>query len=149
MRQEVLHSNEGSVEITAVDNVIYMRVRGCHTDAMAFQMTQYLDKAMDQLSGPTIRVFDTRGILPDKFRLTSDCVQKIARWSKATSAKRPGSEAYFITEHPLLFGMARMYELQADDDKFHAFVLKSFDELPASIREKLPERDTSGADSPS
>ena len=71
MRQETLDFGEGSVEVTIIDNIIYMKALRSYTDDIALKMIHYLDAVIDQIPGPTIRIWDSRTIHPNNFHLTS------------------------------------------------------------------------------
>jgi hypothetical protein len=138
MKQETLDFGEGSVEITIIDNIIYMKTLRSYTDAIAMKMIHYLDNIIDQIPQATIRIWDSRNIHPNNFILTSGCVRRVAEWSKGVNAKKPGSQVYFITSRSVLFGISRMYQMQASNDKMEVVVLDNPDQLPAEIRKKIP-----------
>ena len=138
MATETLTFGEGIVEVTVIDNVIYMRILDVYTDDMAMEMTRYLDKIMDHIPEKPIRIWDSSKLPAASFKLSSQCVKSISDWSKGVKARKPGSRAYFIAKDPLIFGVARMYEIQSSDEAMDIIVLKSIDELPEEIRSKIP-----------
>jgi hypothetical protein len=136
--QETLDFNGGKVEVSVIDNVIYMKVVHFYNDDIAMAMTRYLDKVIDEIPNEPIRVWDSGDLSQKSFQLTSECIKAIAKWSDGVKSRRPGSKAYFIAREPLVFGISRMYQMLAGDDKMDVQVLKSIDELPKEIREKIP-----------
>ncbi len=138
MKKETLDFGEGSVEITIIDNIIYMKALRSYTDDIALKMIRYLDKIIDQIPQATIRIWDSRTIHPNNFHLTNDCVRRAADWSKSVNARKPGSKIYFLTSRSLLFGISRMHEMQASSDTLEISVLSDPDQLPAEIRMKIP-----------
>jgi hypothetical protein len=138
MRHEKLDFDEGSVEVTVIDNIIYMKTLRSYTDAIATAMLHYLDPIIEQIPEPTIRIWDSRTIHPNNFHLTSSFVRRAAAWSKGINAKRPGSKVYFLTNRSLVFGISRMYEMQASTKHLEIVVLSDPDQLPVEIRKKIP-----------
>jgi len=137
MKQETLKIGEAIIEVTFIDNIIYMKTLHMYTDETATEMTKYLDKIIDQIPHKPIRIWDASELPSECFKLTSECVQKIANWSQKIKDTRPGSQAFFIAPEPFIYGISRMYEMQARDKAMDVIVLKSFDELPEGIRIKL------------
>ena len=137
MKKETLKFGEGIVEITLIDNIIYMKTLCLYHDEIAMEMTRYLDKIIDQIPGNPIRVWDSTDLSSEFFKLTNECVKKIVNWSQKIKGKKPGSKAYFIAPEPLIFGISRMYEMQAKDEIMDVIVLNSIDELPKEIRAKI------------
>jgi len=138
MVTETLTFGEGIVEVTVIDNVIYMRILHVYTDDMAMEMTHYLDKIIDRIPEKPIRIWDSSELPAGSFKLSGECVKSISDWSKGIKVRKPGSRAYFIAKDPLIFGISRMYEIQASDEAMDIMVLKSIDELPEEIRSKIP-----------
>lgn len=76
-------------------------------------------------------------ISTESFSLTKDGVSAILTWSKGIKQKKPGSKVYFIAESDVLYGLSRLYQIQAGDDHMEVIVVRSFDELPKEIIEKI------------
>lgn len=140
MLHETLDFGEGEVEISIVDNIIYLKTLRLYTDAIAREMMRYLEKIIHTTPRSTIRVWDARSLSSDSFKLTGQCVQEAVAWSDKIKREKPGSKAYFITTEPLIFGTTRMYTIQADDKDMGFEVIRSIDELPDEIRKKLSLR---------
>lgn len=138
MKRETLKISEAIIEVTIIDNIIYMKTLHMYTDDVAVEMTKYLDKIIDQIPHNPIRVWDASDLPSECFKLTSKCVNKIVNWSDKLKKTRPGSQAFFIASKPSIFGISRMYEMQASNDSMDVMVLKSIDELPQEIKNKLP-----------
>jgi len=138
MPTETLRFGEGTVQVTIIDNVIYVRVLHGYNDDMAIEMTRYLDKIIDHIPEKPIRIWDSSKLPAGSFKLSSQCVKFISDWSRGVKARKPGSRAYFIAKEPLIFGVSRMYQMQSSDEAMDVIVLKSIDELPHEIRSKIP-----------
>jgi hypothetical protein len=136
MTKETLTFNKGVVEVTIIDNIIYMKPLKLFNDDIAIEMTKYLDKIIDNIPGNLVRIWDSSGLPSGFFLMTREGVGQIVSWSKGIEKKRSHSTDYFIANHPLAFGMSRMYQLQANDT-MGVSVLRSFDELPDEIKTKL------------
>jgi len=138
VKKETLDFGESSVEITIIDNIIYMKVLRSYTDEIALKMIRCLDKIIDQIPQATIRIWDSRTIHPNNFHLTTECVRRAAEWSKSVNVRKPGSKVYFLTSRSLIFGISRMFEMQASSEKMEVVVFIDPDQLPADIRGKIP-----------
>jgi hypothetical protein len=135
-----LRFGESVVEITTVDEIIHLRVTGAYTDEMALAMLEQMDRLIEAMPGDPVRVWDASGIPADSFLLTSECIDAVARWAVTLKQRRPGSMAYMISPTLVSFGMARMYGMKSELEPEGVRVLRSVDELPAGIRERLPVR---------
>ena len=138
METKNLTFGEGVVEVTIIDNIIYMKTLMLYTDEMAMEMTRYLDKIIDLIPSNLIRIWDSSHLPSECFKLTEQCVETIVRWSQGVKERSPDSRVYFIAQEPLIFGISRMYELQTNAETMNVTVLNSIDELPDDIRTKLP-----------
>jgi hypothetical protein len=138
MATETLRFGEGTVEVTVNDNVIFMKTLGLYTDEMAMAMTRYLDRAIAAVPSNPVRIWDSSDLPAGSFRLSSECVKAISHWSRGIKEKRPGSKAYFIARDPLIFGVSRMYQLQAADENMDVIVLKRVEDLPPDLRARIP-----------
>ncbi|MCX5900452.1 MAG: hypothetical protein NTX06_06920, partial [Proteobacteria bacterium] len=81
MLHETLDFGEGEVEISIVDNIIYLKTLRLYTDAIAREMMRYLEKIIHTTPRSTIRVWDARSLSSDSFKLTGQCVQEAVAWS--------------------------------------------------------------------
>ena len=138
MKRQKLKFDECVIDSILVDNIIYLKTLGIYTDNVAIKMTKYLDDIFSQIPSPSIRIWDATDLPSECFKLSNECVKKIVGWSNKIKITNPGSQSFFIAPKPLIFGVSRMYELQAKDDKMDIKVLRSMDELPNEIREKIP-----------
>ena len=138
MKRQTLKFDDCVIESILVDNIIYLKTSGIYTDNAAIKMTKYLDDVFSQIPSPPIRIWDSTDLPSECFKLSKECVKKIVDWSNKIKIMKPGSQSYFIAPKPLIFGVSRMYELQASDDKMDVKVLRKMDELPKKIREKIP-----------
>ena len=128
---------EGVIEVDVIDNIIYVKIFHVNNDEIAMGTIDYVDKIIDRIPGSSIRIWDFSELPSKSFMVTNDCIKRIIAWSEGIKRKRPGSKAYFIAPEPLLFGMARMYQIQASDERMDVIVLRNIDELPTEIREKI------------
>ncbi|MDH4099285.1 MAG: hypothetical protein OEV28_01765 [Nitrospirota bacterium] len=138
MTSETLKFDKGIIEVTVVDNIIYMKVLHLYTDEMAIEMTRYLDKVFARISGNPVRVWDSSALSAESFKLSSQCVEQISNWSLRIKSQRPGSRVYFIAKESSIYGVSRMYALKAGNENMDVMVLRSIDELPQDIRAKIP-----------
>lgn len=137
-KKETLKFGEWVVEVTLIDNIIYIKALNFFNDDIAIAITRYLDKIIEQIPDNPIRVWDSTCLSSGNFKVSIKCIQKIISWSQGIKSNKPGSKAYFIAPEPLIFGMSRMYELQASDETMVVHVIKSINELPIEIKEKIP-----------
>ena len=138
MNKERLDFVNASAEVSVIDNLIYIRVSGIYNDDVALKLIQYLENLIDRIPGSPIRVWDASGISEGSFQLSSKCIDQIATWARQVKAKKAGSVAYMVGSNAISYGMARMYGLKADLESTGVIVLRSLDELPPEIKEKLP-----------
>ena len=137
MKRQTLKFDECVIESILVDNIIYLKTLGIYTDNVAIKMTEYLDDVFSQIPSPPIRIWDSTDLPSECFKLSNECVKNIVGWSNKIKIKKPGSKSFFIAPKPLIFGVSRMYEIQASDARMDVKVLRSIDELPDEIREKI------------
>ena len=138
MRKETLKFGECVIKVIIIDNIIYLKTLHNYTDKAAIEMTKYLDKVISQISHKPIRVWDSSDLSSECFRLTTECVTIIVEWSQKIKKEKPGSQSFFIAPTPVIYGMSRMYEIQANDHEMEIMVVKSIDDLPHEILSKLP-----------
>lgn len=137
MLKNTLTFPHATVDITTIDNIIFLQVHGVYSDDVALQMTKHLDPLIDAIPQRPIRIWDASGIPAHEFQLTPACMEKLSKWAKAVHARKPDSMAYLIGFTPISFGMGRMHAMKSGLESQGVEVLKSFDELPADIRAKL------------
>lgn len=134
IKSETLKFVDGSIYVHAKKNVLYMKVRGCYTDAMALHMLKYIDMVAQTMPSPVIRVWDSLELLPKDFLLTTDCINAIIGWSRKFKTRYPYSKVYFVTSSPYTYGISRMYQIQAEDTDMDVTVINGLNELPESIK---------------
>ncbi|OGT31866.1 MAG: hypothetical protein A2W28_03540 [Gammaproteobacteria bacterium RBG_16_51_14] len=138
MKKKTLKFGEGIIEVTVIDNIIYIKALHFFNDDIVTETIRYIDKIIKQIPHNPIRVWDSTCLSSKTFKVTSECIQNVVNWSQGIKSNKPGSKAFFIAPEPLIFGISRMYELQASDEKMDVQVIKNIDELPIEIREKIP-----------
>ena len=138
MVTEILEFPDSSVSISVIDSLIYIKVYGAYDDAVALALIKHLDPIIDQLPEDPTRVWDASGIPGDRFTLTNACIQIIGEWADKVKIKKPGSKSYMLAPSAISFGMARMYGSTSNLDQSDIIVLHGLDELPLSIRVKIP-----------
>lgn len=139
MEKELIKFENSEIEVTKVDNIIYLNVVGEYTNMMAFKMTNYLENWMETIPKNPVRIWNAYDIPPELFKLTSDCVRALARWSAQMKLKRPDLMAYLIGPSDISFGMGRMHRAVSNIDENGISVIRSFDDLPDEIKVKLRE----------
>ena len=137
MQRQTLDFGAGKVELSVVDNIIYLKIFGVYTDEMALEMTRRLDGIIKTVPGTPIRIWDGSQLRAEDFRLSTQVLEQISSWAERIKERKPGSKAYFIAREPFIFGTSRMYELQVGDEQLEVEVLHHFNELPKEIREKI------------
>ncbi|MFZ5775963.1 MAG: hypothetical protein ACOY3Z_10825 [Thermodesulfobacteriota bacterium] len=137
MNKDILRFGDTEIEISRIDNIIFIQVFGCYTDEMALGLIQRVGQLIDAIPESSIRIWDGTGIPEEGYLLSSGCIDRVARWAEAIEAKKPGSTAYMIIPSLVSFGMSRMYALRADLEGSGVVVLRAVEELPQEIREKL------------
>jgi hypothetical protein len=138
MNKETLEFDNARADVSLIDNLVYIRVSGVYTDEVALQLIQYLEELSDRRPDSLIRVWDASGISEGAFQLSTKCVEQIAAWARKITAGKPGSLAYMVGTSAISYGMARMYAIKSGLEETAVIVLRSIDELPPAIREKLP-----------
>jgi hypothetical protein len=139
MKRSTVEFGTARAVVTVNDNLVYIQVSGLYTDDVAMALLRHLDAVIDEIPDSLIRVWDASGIPADSFQLSSACIDRITEWARQVMARRPGSSAYMVGSTTISYGMARMYEMRADLEPTGVVVLRSLDELPGSIKEKLPK----------
>ena len=134
---KTLEFDNAKLDVSLIDNLIYIHVSGVYRDELALKLIEYLDEVIDRIPDSHIRVWDGRGIPADAYLLSTKCIQQIASWSKGIKAKRPGSVVYMVATSDASYGMTRMYQIISNLEENGVIVLRSIDELPPTIREKL------------
>lgn len=125
------------IDITTVDNVILLQAFGPYTDEVALEVTQHIDSFVNQVPERPIRIWDARGIPDEEFLLSSDCVDKLVLWARDIQKRRPDAMAYLIGHSKISYGVGRMYAMRSHLEEEGIEVLRSLDDLPKEIREKL------------
>jgi hypothetical protein len=138
MNKVTLNFVNASADVSVIDNLIYISVSGIYTDEVALKLIQYLEELFVRIPDSPIRVWDASGVSAGAFQLSSQCIDKIATWGRQLKTKKPGSVAYMMGSNAVSYGMARMYGIKADLEGTGVIVLRSIDELPPAIKEKLP-----------
>jgi len=138
MKTHRLEVGEAVVEITVVDDIIYAKGLNLIDDATAIALINYIRSILDETSH-TVRVYDASSISSDRFVLSSKLIGELAFRARQMNANAPEcSNIYFIAPEPLIFGLARMLEMQAANESVIYHVVNSIDDLPEVIRSKLP-----------
>lgn len=138
MTSEMLEFADATVQVSALENVVYMRVSGLFSDDVALRMTHYLDGLIAKSPVSLIRVWDASGIPAGSFQLTTTCLGQLAQWARRVRTQHPGSLAYMVGSTPVSYGMARAYEAKAGLEETGIIVVHSLSELPPEVRQKLP-----------
>ena len=139
MKRSTLEFGPTRAVVTVNDKLIYIQVFGPYTDDVATALLVHLDAVIDEIPDSHLRVWDASGLPADAFRLSSACIDRITEWCRKVKARKPGSLAYMIGPTAISYGMARMYELKTNLEPNDVVVLRSLEELPGAIREKLPK----------
>ena len=134
---KTLEFDNAKLNVSLIDNLIYIRVSGVYSDEVALKLIQYLDELIERIPDSHIRVWDGRGIPKDAYLLSTKCIQQVASWSKGINDKRPGSVVYMVAPNDVSYGMTRMYQTMSNLEENGVIVLRSIEELPPAIREKL------------
>lgn len=132
-----IESAHGRIEVMKDQDLIYLTVFGEFTDADVIRMTEYLDELYEEIGGPTIRVWDGTHLKTSQFKVTSQGTELLRIWAERKKMRFPNSAAYFISNEPHIFGVSRMYELKTADENMTVSVVKSFDELPEELKERI------------
>ena len=138
MDTKTLTFGESVVEVTVIDNIIYIKALNLFTNETIKEMTRYLDTIIDSIPADLIRIWDSSQISSERFKVTSEFIKSITTWTEEVKERRPGSTVYFIAKEPAIYGSSRMYELRTRDENMDVIVLKDIDDLPSDIRIKLP-----------
>ncbi|MEJ2688712.1 MAG: hypothetical protein P8130_01930 [Deltaproteobacteria bacterium] len=138
MKNERIDLGHVEIDVLKNGNLIYLNVYGEFTDDDVIAMTKYLENFFDEISGPTIRVWDSTNISSDQFKITAKGTDQFNQWSGRMKKKWPGNIAYLIADKPLSFGISRMYELKTSDHDLPIIVLRNFDKLPDNIKARIP-----------
>ena len=138
MEKTTLNFPDALAEVVTVDNIIYIRVSGIYTDAVAMELIRYLEPIIEQIPINPIRVWDASGIPTEGFKLSSECIDSIAQWGRKIKSKKTGSLAYMISPTWISYGMSRMYALKSGLESTGVIVIHNIDELPEEIRRRLP-----------
>ena len=140
MKKEIIDYGHGRIEVTKDDNLIYFKVYGEFTDADVLITTEYMESFFAEIGGPTIRIWDGTNINSDQFKITTKGTDQFVSWADSIKKKWPGNQAYFISDKPIIFGVSRMYELKAADNNMPMTVVKTFDELPDEIKDRILQK---------
>lgn len=138
MKSERIDLGHGKIKVSKNGNLVYFNVLGAITDDDIMAMTKYLENFFDEISGPTVRIWDSTNISSDQFKISPKGTDLFNQWSERMKKKWPGNIAYLIADTPLSFGISRMYELKTSDHDLFIKVLHNFDELPDNIKARIP-----------
>lgn len=125
------------VDLTTIDNIVFVQVFGVYNDEIVLRVLERLDPLLDAIPSNPIRVWDASGIPANAFNLTPACMEQISLWAQDVQVRRPDSMAYLIGFSPVSYGMGRMHAMKSELETKGMEVLKRFDELPPEIRAKL------------
>ena len=139
MEKEIMEFGEGVIEFYNRESFVYFKILNLFNDEMAMEMTRFIDKHIMGRPEFSVMVWDLSEIPSKKYKITTQCTKRIVRWSDGIKINKFDTKSYFIAPEPLIFGTARMYEIQATDENRELIVLKSIEELPEHIRCKIPQ----------
>ncbi len=137
MKRETLAFDDASADVTVIDNLIYFRISGVYNNEVALKLAQYLEKLISLIPESPIRVWDVRNVPAGAFQLSYCCIEQLSRWTRKIWEEKPGSLTYMVGSSTVSYGMARMYGIKTNLEGTAVFALRSTDELPAEIKEKL------------
>jgi len=138
VKKETVKFDEGIIDIYQMDFFVYFKILNIFNDEMAIEMTRYIDRNIMERPEFSVLVWDLYDVPSESYKITSECTTKIANWSNRIKKKKPGTKSYFIAPELLIYGTARMYELQTGDEAREVVVLKNIEELPKEIRDSIP-----------
>lgn len=137
MESDSITLKNGKVDILKNGNIAYFKVHGEYLDEDVFVVIKYLERFFDEVGGPTIRIFDATSLDETGYKLSPRGISSFKYWTEKVKMRWPGNVAYFIADKPSIFGMSRMYELQASDDLMPLHVVRKFDDLPEELKRKI------------
>ena len=137
MKKETINFGDRVVELTIVENVIHIKPMHYFDHELVTALGRRIDEIVEQVPGIPVRVWDSSCLLPGTFKVTQRGIDQMVLWSKRIQTTIPDSAAYFIAPDPLVFGMSRMYEMRAESEYLKVYVVRSIDELPDAIKEKI------------
>lgn len=139
MADKTIRLTHGRVEISEYEDFFYFKHHGDYTDDDVIKVARYTEQLYCQGGQvPAIRIYD--GTLIDNFMLTTQGINRFTQWADRAKQMWPKSTVYLITNNQLSFGMSRMFEIKASDNKMPIHVLHSLDELPGDILRHLKGR---------
>ena len=137
MIKESLKLENGCIEITMDGDLLYSVILGTYTDKDSVILRKYLDDYFERINSPCIRIWDLTNISPSNYQLTSEGVYRTKSWSGAMKKKWPGSIVYYLCNNLTLFGICRMYQIQASDENLSVHIINGFNELPDGIKTRI------------
>lgn len=69
MKRETLKIGDAIIDVTLIDNIIYMKTSNMFTDEAATEMTKYLGKIIEQIPHKPIRVWDASELPSEGFQV--------------------------------------------------------------------------------
>jgi len=138
MSKTTLKFPDAIIEVTPIENLIYVRITGIYTDEVMLAMLAHIEPLIDALPSAHIRVMDASRVPAGSFRLSTQGTEQAIAWGLKVHARKPGSRSFLIGTTPVSYGMGRMYAMRSDLEAKGVEVLRSLDELPPEVRKLLP-----------
>lgn len=137
MQRETIELEHGCLEMFIDGGFMYLIILGEYTGKDAISVTKYLENLFDEIGDPAIRVWDTRNVPKDRFELITPNINILFEWSRRRRMERPDDVVYVINDNSIKDGTSGMYEPKAFFNDFSIIVVKSIDELPENIKERI------------
>ena len=137
MQRETIELEHGSLEMFIDGSFMYLNIFGEYTGKDAISVTKYLENLFDEIGDPAIRVWNTTNLPEDRFELITPNINILFEWSCRRRMERPDDVVYVINDNTIKDGKSGMYEPKAFFNDFSITVVKSIDELPENIKERI------------
>ncbi len=136
-QKETLKFADSQVDAYYMDSFVYFRVQGMFDDENAMEISRYVEQNITERPGFAFRVWDLTELSSKGYKMTPEGTSRLADWFSKMKKKYPGTRSWFIAPDPLVFGFARMYELQSSDEDGEVIVFRDRGGLPEDMREKI------------
>ena len=137
VQKETIEFEHGRLEIFIDGSLMYLNIFGEYTGKDAISVTKYLENLFAETGDPPTRVWNTTNTPKDRFELITPNINILFEWSCRRRMKRPDDVVYIINDNPIKDGTSGMYEPGAFFNDFSMIVVKSIDELPENIKERI------------
>lgn len=137
MQKEIIKLEYGRLEVLIDDDLMYLKLFGGYTDKDAVSVSEFLENLFAETGELPVRVWDLTNLSKDSLEIITPGINIFFEWSRGVRMRWPDGIVYLINDKPIKNGGSGMYEPGAFFNDFSITVVKSIDELPDNIKERI------------